>query len=1342
MQDYAEQFAWVYEHYEESTFSWRIMKTWLQENCSSTIEIGNGDVGMFIKRPALATAAHGRIYCIAPRGRSVSMMSSKDTLSSINWFRPRQLIMRKLLPYEQHLIATLGISEEEYWQFYLARLNYKDEKEGTILDVRAEAGTIALVLTIVGTLAQVGAALLAPKPEAPSQTMGRRARNTFFAPRYGFNSFQEVARYGDPVNLIYTNVAENTAGGVRVNTSLVWSAVHSLGSRQFMQMLAVVGAGAIEEFAYGRTAFGQTPLRDVPSQRYWLYAQPAGGPLYFSNKQLGDDQDPSAALLAPGEYAYKINISGTERASGYSQAFSPTTATSLGVYDVVPIKVQVEDRDDEGNEERDQLGISIPDGRGIYWPSIWPTTGVRPQFPKDQELTIVFAEEDNKPTEDVERAAIDLRSSYITTFNSSSLYKIGAAKFKLISDFIKDDNDIEGRFTFRCVSPGVLCEEDYSTLNYQQNGEDLRRQKRELEALINQTLLPGKGEAFAPRYTGPGADQIEAFDGRLESIDNNIENATAIIRGNLSTQQIYDIVKNEGEYSGLVNQIKGLENDVLIKEQDKKNRRNDISVKDDDIQDILEGNRPLTTSQRNKIQLLKQQKRALRDSIGTLNDEIRGKRDQINDKLGELSNIVLKKGLYDNNPNTNLKEERRRLKIEKRRLEKERALVARNVARDFAAESASQRAWQSAYDSANSRLQSVIVQLKNKDNWNDYFNTKCIAKIDEIAYEATTKCDVINFCFKSKVFQRIQGRQSKYAEEDMQGHKDSDNGVRNRTALFWFLYRKPTDKLDASGEPVYQRAKYVLAIRNGQEIDVYTQLRFIAASKDKWQFKLEPIVDLAAELRTHNDAADIGILYLRTVGYGLTSGQKSVTLDGGHTLVFRGKQRTTIRLRPRINRTPAFVDEWGLFSLRSDTQISFSFESGPETSLTVVTEQQKEQLTEEVYKNLSMLGLNIYSGQGVQDLRSLSAWVSKGKKVRKLSDDGSLSSVALSSTSFAPEIFLDSVLDPLNGIGAYANSNGIDLVRLGQAQKFCRVNGYYMDGVIAEPQAWREFWSTVAPFSLLEFARIGGKETLIPSVPFDTLGRVTRAVSISALFNQGNILADSYKEEFIDYGDNTQDLIATIVYRNTENDDVFPGNTSLTVRLANASETSSIRQTFNLSDFVTRRTQALHYGMLLCQQRRWSTRAVEFKTFPTESPIAPGSYIYVQTDQNQWDEFYSGIIEANGTLNTPLAEGPISGSYTALLYSGSPKEGTIKLSSVSVTNNQSSSFANYEGWLFVLGNAITTKRVFKVTEVSMEEEGEITVRAIEHPCEESGGQTLSRIANFDAGLFKIDQCQH
>jgi hypothetical protein len=1106
-----------------------------------------------------------------------------------------------------------------------------------------------------------------------------------------------------------------------------------------MQMLAVVGAGPIEQFAYDRTAFGQTPLRDIPAQRFWLYAKPEGGRLTFADNQFPtplNSDDPSREGIAPSELVYKTNYAGINRPEGFSQAFSPTTATSLGVYDVVPIKVQVEDRDDEGNEERDQLGITIPNGRGEYWPDLWPTTGVRPQFPKDRTITIRFKEEDNKPTEQVERAAVDLRSAYITVFDSSSIYKLGAAKFKMISSDITDSNDIEGTFDFRCITPGVLCEEDYSTMNYQQNEDDLRRQKAELTARIAQLNIQ-YGEAFANKIKGATREQITQYATRLEEIDNFILRGSAIRKGDIRSKDFRDLLDETGAFRGVNDQINAYENQIRERNRIIDARREEIEDINDAIADLL-GERPFNDNQRDKIRKLKDRKA---DKKREIRDQTTAKKEDkkaINDLVRRLMPEVITQGLYDDDPKTNLRDELRALRKERRDIRTALDELMRDQ-RDVQAETAAQQAWQSQYSEATTRLNEVEKQLKNKDNWNDYFNTKCIAKINEINYEATTKCDIVNFCFKSKIFQRIQGRQSKYAKEDMQGHKDSDNGVRNRTSLFWMWYRNPSEqKFNEDGSPQYQLAKYVLAIRNGKEVDIYSHLRFIAASKEKWQFKFEPIVDLPAELRTHNDGANIDILYLRTFGYGLNDKQKRLPLDGGHQLVFRGRRIKTEGLRPALNRTPAFVDEWGLFSLRSDTQISFSFDSGPENSLVAVTEQQQEAFGASLYNGLSMLGLNIYAGQGVQDLRSLSAWVNRGKKVRKLSDSGAYEASVSSSTSFAPEIFLDTILDVDNGIGAYANPNGIDTVRLGDAMKFCKANGYYMDCVIAQPESWREFWSTVAPFSLLEFARIGGKETLVPAVPYDVFGRVSRSISIAALFNQGNILEESYKEEFIDYGDNTQDLIATIVYRNTENDNVFPGNTSVTVSLVDAVESASIRQSFDLSDFVSTRKQALHYGMLLCQQRRWSKRAVEFKTFPTESPIEPGSYIYVQTDQNQWDDFYSGIIEEGGSLNTPLAESPINGTYTALLYSGNPDEGTVRLSSVSIVNNQSNALFAYEGWLFVLGTAITTKRVFRVTEVTMEEEGEITVRAIEHPCEESGGQTLSKIVRFDEGLFKID----
>jgi hypothetical protein len=45
--------------------------------------------------------------------------------------------------------------------------------------------------------------------------------------------------------------------------------------------------------------------------------------------------------------------------------------------------------------------------------------------------------------------------------------------------------------------------------------------------------------------------------------------------------------------------------------------------------------------------------------------------------------------------------------------------------------------------------------------------------------------------------------------------------------------------------------------------------------------------------------------------------------------------------------------------------------------------------------------------------------------------------------------------------------------------------------------------------------------------------------------------------------------------------------------------------------------------------------------------------------------------------------------------------------------------------------------VFRVTEVQMDEEGEVTVKAMEYPCVESGGKLLSRVADFSNSLFEV-----
>ena len=75
-----------------------------------------------------------------------------------------------------------------------------------------------------------------------------------------------------------------------------------------------------------------------------------------------------------------------------------------------------------------------------------------------------------------------------------------------------------------------------------------------------------------------------------------------------------------------------------------------------------------------------------------------------------------------------------------------------------------------------------------------------------------------------------------------------------------------------------------------------------------------------------------------------------------------------------------------------------------------------------------------------------------------------------------------------------------------------------------------------------------------------------------------------------------------------------------------------------------------------------------------------------------------------------------------------------KLLKVCLRYNVLPVLTNNQNFLFVLGVETTTRRIFRVSEVQMDEEGEITVRATIYPCT-TDGQSL--IADFSDNLFTI-----
>lgn len=1157
----------------------------------------------------------------------------------------------KLLPYEHQLIDALGITKEEYLDFVAQQQLYSDIKEGTILDAR-NWPVVAVVLAVVGIIFQVVAALIAPAPAAPPAIRPTAApsggggvassRDEIFAPRFGFDTQQQLAAYGDPINLVYTNTDTNANGGVRVATSLIWSAVLSYGNSQLVRLMFALCAGAIGRIDEQKSAFGQTALRDLIAQNYWLYFAPnRTGFLRNSDVRpalngltVSDPTTIGPAIANP----YLIRNRTNSTAEGFSHCYSPTTANTFGIYGAVPINVQIYIRNAGGNFEAAINGVQMSvDGADGYT--------ARQIVDGGTNVVVGLLQASSNDEGLAREEAKDSRRVLAAVFDNSGLFKFGSAKLKVVSANRGDIVDGPMIVNLKVTERGRLHSVAYGTdesnnVNYTNALSDtpLGEKRRQWEVVRNVTTNLLNQDAR------PEINSAQALlnDGRIFSY--------GIVGYSEKTETRYErkIIGYTARPSAIW------------------------------------GNVPY-------------QYRYTSPDYGYI--------------------------------------------------------FQRNL-------SSSERQALSSYISLNP----VAGDEALRNLTDDLFYTKAIVRIEEASYECLSPCNIVDFSLRARVFKRINGRQEEYGSNRVSsGYRSSDNGLKYRTAMFIL-------KVKRSQDASYSYVPAIFVVRRSADIENFIYLRFNSNTSgvqnaQQWQFKFEPVYDVAAEVVSRpnlvNQADEVVYCYLENSG-------KSVALSLDNRL-YPGAQceftgtRQVSTFFPPINQQPPGSNEWDVFRNTSDTQVQFSFDNGPEMQIAAVTEQIIDNFSNypALYNNLSLVGLNMYSGKSVQDLRSFSVFATQGRRSRLLRTSGRIGGIAWGQPNFpylsetanghantAPDIFIDTVLDVQDGIGRHASVHSVDLKQLAESKKFCETNRLFMDGVIAEPSSWRQFWAQMAGFSLLELAKIGGQDVLLPAVPYiKSTGAITRQINISALFNQGNIIEESYKEEFIDYGENTQDMIVTVMYRKNETEDTFSLNTSVDVQFTNTVESNASRKTIDASAFVTRRDQAILMAKFLCNSKRYSQRAIEFKTFPTDSPVFPGAYIYVELAHNQWDGIYTGTLENDGKLNLPVASSVPNGSnYSMLVYSPNGGAGATRVfTGVTVNSNRvtvagvSNAFQNYVGNLFVIGRVVNTKRVFRVTEVQMDEEGEVTVRAVHHATDNNGLSMISRgLTERVPGLFLID----
>ena len=1097
---------------------------------------------------------------------------------------------RKLLPYEYELIETLGVTKEEYFDFLDQQHVYKDSKIGTQLDIQnADPATWAIILTIVGILFQVASALLM-RPSVPGAAEGsEQTRDQRVGRRFGFNGAQELAKYGEPIPLVYTNTADNPSGGVRVSTLLLWSAILSFGNHQFMRLMMTIGAAKIISIDPERTAIGQFPVRDLVLSNIWQYFNP-NGPTRYNNLQQIDNLDAKDPTKdADTDYTAQIS-QGDDLTSqeGFSQAFAPTTAESVGVTGFIPINVDLLTLNKAGDTQRKLVNIGLA-GAGSYWTN---SDSGRNSVPVGTTFTLTIPKVEQNLLSDNTRglARQDAVRAAAALIDNGSLFKSGSLLLRVVSAEYGGSGNIETSnltVTLKCVKRGKFPLIGYDTLHWL-DVQSAEREKYETDLANNNQEIKDKTAAIA-------------------------ENTIYLNRGYVKFPP------------------KGATVQYLTKED----------------------------------------RKALEDENTAFAVEI--------ERLEELNIKILRE------------------------------------------------------------LEGVYATALQP------FFTKGLARVEEAAYASVTKCHVLDMALRFQVYRRLSGRSSVYGSEQVDhGHSASNNGAKARTAMFMVYYR-------LNNEQTENRLPYIFCCRgfNEQDSFVYLKLQTDGAPK-AFSVRLEAVVSHPAE----NSSGGIkGYCYLDSTANArlLTTGD---TGDGRLKVRFNGSEVSS-----PYSKSPRDTTEFDLFNYDAFSTSAFSFDNGPEISITAVNEQlidkwknyAKNKNGESIlYNKLSNFALHVVSGSGTQDLRNVSVWVNKGKALRRLSSnpnayntDAAIRDLANSNptqaSSYAPDIFLDTVLDKEDGIGEYADLHSVDVQQLSLTKRFCIENKMFMDGVIADQRSWRDFWAQVAPYSLLELAKIAGRETLIPALPFvRATGAISRDIEITALFSQGNILEGTLKEEFMDYGASTQDVIITVIFRNVENNGIFPRNDSVEIKLTDTADGNAIRQTLDVSQFVTRREQAILLGKFLCNTRRHSRRAIEFQTFPTDAPIAPGDYIYVETGNTQWDQIYTGRIEAGGVLNLPIATKVPNRNFNFLTYTINA-DNTREFTNVAVTNNSAPALAARAGDLFVLGRPLLDKRVFRITEISMEEEGETTVRAIEHPCGAGGQSLIARGLDVKVnGLFTID----
>jgi len=424
-----------------------------------------------------------------------------------------------------------------------------------------------------------------------------------------------------------------------------------------------------------------------------------------------------------------------------------------------------------------------------------------------------------------------------------------------------------------------------------------------------------------------------------------------------------------------------------------------------------------------------------------------------------------------------------------------------------------------------------------------------------------------------------------------------------------------------------------------------------------------------------------------------------------------------------------------------------SHQDGPEHEICFVNEITT--LPEAVqYSDLSYAGIRLNSSKEWTNFTQLSAYFKKGIKVKDLVSGGSDAA-----TNLFPEIAYALLTDSNLGAGDLVGADSVELKDMKIAANYCKKNRYFWDGTITEKINLRDFLHRHAGYCLLDFTIIGGKFSLVPTLPFnddfsinhgvniatgkkpifnDNLSKIGDENYVKALFTDGNI-AD-LKVSFLS-PEERQIFKANVLYRK-EKANGFPETLSMLVSLLPAYGGSATGddpiETFDLSGFCTSESQALDFAMFALKTRKEVDHGLSFNTAPQYVVgLVPGDYFRLVSEATHTSRFRNGAITPDGKV---VSMDDLTGTKSVYVW----KPGTENVETTSINFDSPSSIEAHAGKLFTVKNTTTENRIYKVESLSYAEDGLIEVSGSHAPVNASDQLTV--LQGWDTNThFKIER---